>query len=64
MAMVGSYVASHKPAVATQSGPKDQVNSIAYYITLNSNFKTWRVHKNLKNVEDKARSQSQYFGYF
>jgi hypothetical protein len=44
--------------VEPQSGAKEQFNCTIYYITLNSNCEAQRASKNLKNVEDRVRSQN------
>jgi hypothetical protein len=44
--------------VAPQSGEKDQVYSIVYYITLKANMRSSESTKNIgKNMEDRVRSQ-------
>jgi hypothetical protein len=68
---LSSYVASHRLAVAPQSGAK-QKNCTVYYITLNSNCDTQRASKNLikklYKIELEAKINAQvirvYFFYF
>jgi len=47
---LSSYVASHRLAVATQSGAKDQFYGTVYYITLNPICVAPKVSKNLKKM--------------
>jgi hypothetical protein len=54
---LNSYVASHRLAMAIQSGAKQNFYFTVYYITLNSNCEAQRASKFEKNVEDIVRSQ-------